>query len=63
LEAKVIIERWRQHYNHVRPHSSLGYKPPAPEAVIHQHIKQSYMQIKSNNPNFDSGPIIGAGQY
>jgi transposase InsO family protein len=34
LEAKVLIERWRQHYNHVRPHSSLGYNPPAPEAVI-----------------------------
>ena len=34
LEAKVLIERWRQHYNHVRPHSSLGYKPPAPETVI-----------------------------
>jgi transposase InsO family protein len=34
LEAKILIERWRQHYNHVRPHSSLGYKPPAPEAVI-----------------------------
>lgn len=32
-EAKVLVERWRQHYNHVRPHSSLGYRPPAPEAV------------------------------
>lgn len=31
LEAKIIIERWRQHYNTKRPHSSLGYKPPAPE--------------------------------
>ena len=31
-EAKVLIEGWRQHYNHIRPHSSLGYKPPAPEA-------------------------------
>ena len=31
-EARVIIERWRRHYNTVRPHSSLGYKPPAPEA-------------------------------
>ncbi len=29
-EATVIIEQWRQHYNHIRPHSSLGYKPPAP---------------------------------
>ena len=30
-EAEVLIERYRQHYNTVRPHSSLGYKPPAPE--------------------------------
>jgi len=33
LEAKVLIERWREHYNRVRPHSSLGYRPPAPEAI------------------------------
>ncbi len=33
LEAKVLIERWRVRYNTVRPHSSLGYRPPAPEAV------------------------------
>ncbi len=33
-EAKIIIENWRQHYSTVRPHSSLGYKPPAPEAAI-----------------------------
>jgi len=31
-EARVLIERWRRHYNTVRPHSSLGYRPPAPEA-------------------------------
>ena len=31
LEAKIIIERWRVHYNTKRPHSSLGGKPPAPE--------------------------------
>ena len=30
FEAQVLIERWRQHYNHRRPHSSLGYRPPAP---------------------------------
>jgi len=34
LEAKVLIERWRDHYNRVRPHSSLGYRPPAPEAIL-----------------------------
>ncbi len=32
-EANVLIERWRQEYNTIRPHSSLGYRPPAPEAV------------------------------
>ena len=31
LEAKVLIERWRVEYNTIRPHSSLGYSPPAPE--------------------------------
>ena len=32
--AKVLIEQWRQEYNQVRPHSYLGYRPPAPEAKI-----------------------------
>ncbi len=33
LEAQVLIERWRRDYNWHRPHSSLGYRPPAPEAI------------------------------
>jgi transposase InsO family protein len=33
-EAEVIIERWRKEYKTFRPHSSLGYRPPAPEAVL-----------------------------
>jgi transposase InsO family protein len=33
-EAQIIIEKWRQHYNTKRPHSALGYRPPAPEAII-----------------------------
>ena len=33
-EAKVLIAGWRREYNQVRPHSSLGYRPPAPEAKI-----------------------------
>jgi len=33
-ETKILVERWRYGYNHVRPHSSLGYKPPAPEAKM-----------------------------
>ena len=33
-EAQIIIERWRQEYNTVRPHSSLNYQPPTPEARL-----------------------------
>ena len=33
-EAQIIIEKWRKHYNTVRPHSALGYRPPAPETII-----------------------------
>jgi putative transposase len=33
-EAKVLIERWRREYNQVRPLSALGYRPPAPEAIL-----------------------------
>ena len=32
-EAKVLIEQWRREYNTVRPHSSLAYRPPSPEAI------------------------------
>jgi putative transposase len=33
-EAQIVIESWRRHYNAVRPHASLGYKPPAPEVFV-----------------------------
>lgn len=33
LEARVLTERWMREYNEVRPHSALGYRPPAPVAV------------------------------
>src|SRR5665213_2986349 len=32
-EAQVVIGQWRQHYNTIRPHSSLGYRPPAPQTT------------------------------
>jgi transposase InsO family protein len=34
-EAQVLIEEWRLEYNTFRPHSSLKYRPPAPEAWLH----------------------------
>ena len=32
-EAKVLVEQWRLDYNTIRPHSSLGYRPPAPQSI------------------------------
>lgn len=34
LEPKVLVARWRRHCNEVRSHSSLGYQPPAPDAIL-----------------------------
>lgn len=34
IEAQVLVERWRYQYNTKRPHSALGYRPPAPEAIL-----------------------------
>jgi len=33
-ETQIIIESWRRHYNAVRPHASLGCKPPDPEVFV-----------------------------
>jgi transposase InsO family protein len=37
-EARVLTERWRRHYNTMRPHSSLGYRPPAPETRVFSQV-------------------------
>ncbi len=34
MEARVVTEQWRTHYNSIRPHSALGYRPPAPETYL-----------------------------
>ena len=41
-EAQILIEEWRRHYNEVRPHSSLGYRPPAPQAVVPGNKAEEY---------------------
>ena len=38
-EAQMLIEQWRQHYNAKRPHSALGYRPPAPETIVQMESK------------------------
>jgi transposase InsO family protein len=46
FEAQVLIERWRVEYNTVRPHSSLGYRPPAPETIQPRWLNQQSLSHK-----------------
>ena len=46
-EAKIIIESWRRHYNAVRPHSSLAYQPPAPQAILTPTHGLPYAPLRS----------------
>ena len=45
-EAQVLIERWRRHYNAIRPHSALGYRPPAPETILPPALQLSYAPLR-----------------
>ena len=38
-EAKVVVGEWVKHYSHERPHSALGYRPPAPQVQIPKIIQ------------------------
>ena len=33
-EVQILTGRWRREYNTIRPHSSLGYRPPVPETIM-----------------------------
>jgi putative transposase len=54
LEAQVITERWRVEYNTKRPHSSLGYLPPAPETIC--PFQGNQLALKRDFTNFQVGP-------
>ena len=43
-EAQVLLEDWRRHFNRVQPHSALGYRPPAPEAILPRSPSTSSME-------------------
>jgi transposase InsO family protein len=45
-EAQVLIERWRQHCNTVRPHSAVGYRPPAPETILQPAPALAYAALQ-----------------
>jgi len=49
-EAKVLIERWRWDYNTIRPHSSLGYRPPAPETIAEEPCSATLRTLPQHHP-------------
>jgi putative transposase len=49
-EVRVLAERWRVHYNTVRPHSSLGYRPPAPEAWLENNMGHGEVETATRFP-------------
>jgi hypothetical protein len=53
-EAEVLIEQWRREYNQVRPHSSLGYQPPAPEAILTMVTRQQVVSLMGTGHLGDS---------
>ena len=63
-EAQVILEQWRHHYNHIRPHTSLSYRPPAPlarmqEGAFAYATAPSCMPTSQPNCNLNTGPTNG----
>ncbi len=54
----MLIGRWRIYYNTVRPHSSLGYRPPAPEAILIDQLTMSYTAIGSLNEAPNLRPVL-----
>jgi putative transposase len=58
-EAKVLIERWRRHYNTVRPHSALGYRPPTPQTTLPRPAGSAYAPLRHAQPGAPGhGPTL-----
>ena len=60
LEVKVLTEQYRQIYNRVRPHSSLGYRPPASETLLPARLE---VWPESHWPGFALRQVDGLQSY
>ncbi len=61
-EARILIDAWRRHYNIVRPHSALGYRPPAPETIGPPKAEAPWMPsgsaaLRLPSPMAQEGPM------
>ena len=50
-EAQILMERWRRHYNTVRPHSALGNRPPATKSIVPIDQRRSCTNIQTGPPD------------
>ncbi len=57
-EAKTLIEHRPGHYNTVCPHTSLGYKAPAPETILSADLDSTMWRFRLNWPSFRGAPMI-----
>ena len=57
-EAQVVIETWRYEYNHFRPHSSLGYRPPVPEAILTVPFGAGSAPLRLPRKELVTGPLL-----
>jgi putative transposase len=62
-ELRVLAERWRVHYNTVRPHSSLGYRPPAPAAWLPKLPRGMEKWKAKNASHFSTPPTTATESY
>ena len=60
-EAQVLIEQWRYFYNTERPHSSLGYRPPAPKAILPPGTRLAYAMERASLPLVQTVPDSSSG--
>ena len=58
MEAKTVIEHWRRQYNTLRPHSSLRYRPPAPEAVRPADLAPAIWKLPPDQPFIESDLMV-----
>lgn len=57
-EAKVIIEQWRREYNTIRPHTSLGYRPPAPETIRPADLASVVWRLQPDRPSIKGNIMV-----
>jgi hypothetical protein len=57
-EALIAIESWRRHFNILKPHGSLGYKPPAPEVFVPGLSARAVLVDVAEPPALASGPLL-----